>query len=123
MSPTPTRLTPPVEPPEAGPPRPALATLILLPPPPDLAPVVEYVWQLVLAGDAPTGTCWRVVVDGYVDLTIRTPLDAEPLETVRATPRNVAARRPAVEFVAESPGVVCGAATAGRALPWRGRCS
>jgi AraC-like DNA-binding protein len=113
----PTRLTPPIEPPDAGPPFPALATLILLPPPPDLAPVVEYVWQLVLAGDAPTGACWRVVVDGYVDLTIRTPLDAEPLEAVRATPWSVAARRAAVEYVAASPGVVCGAATAARALP------
>src|SRR5690606_19206095 len=54
---------------------------------------------------------------GYVDLTIRTPLDAEPLEAVRATPWSVPARRAAVECIAASPGVVCGAATSARALP------
>ncbi|MDF1505555.1 DUF6597 domain-containing transcriptional factor, partial [Roseisolibacter sp. H3M3-2] len=97
-----------------------LATLVMLPPPADLAPHVEYLWQLVLAAGAPAGACWRVVADGYVDLSVRTPLDAEPLRAVSAEPWRLDRRREAVAFLASRPAVVCNAATTARALPMDG---
>jgi len=60
---------------------------------------------------------WRVVADGYVDLAVRVPLDAPPLLAAAASPGSHAARRAALEFLASSPAVVCGAATASRTLP------
>ncbi|MBV9879844.1 MAG: helix-turn-helix transcriptional regulator [Gemmatirosa sp.] len=95
------------------------ATLIVVAPPPDLAPVVEYVWQLVLAPGAP-GTCWRVVPDGYVDLSVRVPVDAEPLRAVARQPWSVAARREAIDLLAGAPALVCGAAAGARTLPMNG---
>jgi AraC-like DNA-binding protein len=92
-----------------------LATVIVVPPPDDLAPLVEYVWQLVLPEPSP-GASWRVVADGYVDIAVRVHLDSEPLRAV-ATARNHVARRAAIAMLAETPPVVCGAATAARALP------
>jgi AraC-like DNA-binding protein len=94
---------------------PAAATVIVVPPPEDLAPLVEYVWQLVLSEPSPDAS-WRVVADGYVDLAVRVPLDAEPLRAVAAA-RNHIVRRAAIAMLAEAPPVVCGAATAARALP------
>ncbi|MEP6731828.1 MAG: helix-turn-helix transcriptional regulator [bacterium] len=101
-----------VEPTESAP-----ASLIIVPPPADLAPFVEYVWQLLLAADTPSDACWRVVADGYVDLSVRIPLDAEPLRAVLASPGSAVARHNALDVLASSPAVICGAATASRALP------
>ncbi len=93
----------------------AVATVDLLPPPADLAPVVEYVWQLRVPAAA--GALWRVVVDGYLDLAVRVPLADERLQGAAARAPSRAARRAFAEAVAGAPTVVCGAARAARVLP------
>jgi AraC-like DNA-binding protein len=93
-----------------------LARLIVIPPPTDLAPLVEYVWQLVLARGESADHVWRVVADGYVDLAVRIPLDAPELRAAFASPGSEPARRAALELLASSPAVICGAATAARSL-------
>ncbi|MBV9880773.1 MAG: helix-turn-helix transcriptional regulator [Gemmatirosa sp.] len=94
----------------------ALVTLILLPPPADLAALVEYVWQLVLPPNAPPGALWRVVPDGYVDVATRLALTPEVVRAA-ATPESRRERRAVMEALAASPTVVCGAAATARTLP------
>ncbi len=96
---------------------PSRGTLIIVPPPADLAPVIEYVWQLVLPGDAERGAFWRVVVDGYVDLAARVPLTAELLRAASAASASSAARGALADALAGAPHVACGAATAARVIP------
>src|SRR5688500_8130346 len=71
---------------------PPLAQLIVTPAPADLTPLVEYVWQLVLAGSPTAGSFWRVVADGYVDLAVRLPLDADSVRAAVAAPDAPGAR-------------------------------
>lgn len=98
----------------AGPPP---GTFIVLPPPPDLTPVVEYLWQLVLPGGALPDAFWRVVVDGYIDVALRLPLDPVLLDAAERAPASEAAQRTVREALAASPPVVCGAARTARVLP------
>lgn len=99
---------PPPDAPGAGIPG---AQVALLPPPPDLAPAVEYMWQLVLPAITDEPTAWRVVVDGYIDVSLRLPLTPE---TVRAV--HEGGTRLGVPLDA-GRAVVCGAATTARLLP------
>jgi AraC-like DNA-binding protein len=106
-------------PPPAGP-HPAPGTLFLTPPPDDLAPLVEYLWQLELPGGAPPDAFWRVVVDGYVDVAVRIPVESPLLRAAARAAERGDACREVVEALAASPTVVCGAAEAARVIPLGG---
>ncbi|HTE47792.1 MAG TPA: helix-turn-helix transcriptional regulator [Gemmatimonadaceae bacterium] len=107
---------PRIEPEDITPFTAAPASLIMVPPPDDLAPYVEYVWQLLLTPDPSADARWRVVADGYVDLSVRIPLDCEPIRAVFTSPSSMAARHDALDALASSPAVVCGAASSARAV-------
>ena len=115
-----TVLPPPDAAVERPPPAAVPARLMLAPPPPDLAPLVEYLWQLELPGGAPPDAFWRVVVDGYVDVAVRLPLDPALVGAAARASGTGAGWRDVADALATSPTVVCGAATTSRALPLSG---
>ena len=90
---------------------PPRALVTMLAPPADLAPAVEYVWQLVLPAITDEPTAWRVVVDGYIDVALRVPLTPDVIRAVHE-----GGTRLAVPLDA-GRAVVCGAATTARLLP------
>ena len=81
-------------------------TLLALAPPPDLVPVVEYFWQLVLPPGARPGAAFRIVPDGYLEMAVRQPLDPYGVLGAHAAPDAMAERV-----------AVCAAATGARQLP------
>jgi AraC-like DNA-binding protein len=91
--------------------------LFITPPPEDLAPLVEYLWQLELpAGESPDAF-WRVVVDGYVDVSVRVSLESSLLRAATDAGVRNGACRAVADALAASPTFVCGSAATARALP------
>ncbi|MDF1505988.1 DUF6597 domain-containing transcriptional factor, partial [Roseisolibacter sp. H3M3-2] len=114
----PALLTEPPSPADAA--APTSGRLTLAPAPPDLDPLVEYLWQLELPAGATPDAYWRVVVDGYVDVAVRLPLDAALVDAAARAGGTAASRRDLADAIAASPTLVCGAATTTRTIPLSG---
>jgi AraC-like DNA-binding protein len=72
---------------------------------------------LELPGGGAPDAFWRVVVDGYVDISVRIPLEEPLLRAAAAAAVRGGACREVADALAASPTFVCGAAATARTLP------